>query len=239
MRINGKRAESDRPLAAGDEVVYYMTAAQEAARVCTTLYEDENVLVVDKESGVSSEALFSFLKEKYGPDGVYFLHRLDRNTEGVMIFGHTMSASEVLISAFSEKRVKKIYHALVFGAMPRPHGILHAYLKKDEKRALVRVLPAPAPRALPITTEYEVLEARGEMSLLKITLHTGRTHQIRAHLAFVGHPVVGDEKYGDHVRNKRVHMTRQRLLSKELSLEIPAGPLSYLSGKIFTSQKNL
>ncbi len=119
--------------------------------------------------------------------------------------------------------------------MPKRHAVERAYLCKDETAARVRV---SARGGTPIATEYEVLEERGECSLLRVVLHTGKTHQIRAHLAYLGHPVVGDEKYGDAAYNKQIHATRQKLLSKSLSLETE-GSLAYLNGKIFVSPKNL
>lgn len=211
-----------------------MTPAQEAREAFRIVYEDANVIVTDKESGVNSEAVFAELSRTFGE--VYFIHRLDRNTEGLMIFGRTMSASEELICCFRERRVRKIYEALVFGTMPKRHEILKGFLQKDGANSRVRIA-SHARGGVPIVTEYEVLEERGETSLLRITLHTGKTHQIRAHLAACGHPVVGDEKYGDSAMNKRLHATRQRLLAKELTLD-SRGELAYLNGKKFVSQRS-
>ena len=151
-----------------------------------------------------------------------------------MIFAKTPAAEEELLSAFRERRAEKIYHALVLGHMPERRALLAAYLTKDEKKSLVRV--SAQPQGEKILTEYEVLREMGETSLLKITLHTGKTHQIRAHLAFVGHPVAGDTKYGNGVFNRAHSLTRQRLVAKELSLQTE-GVLSYLSGKRFISRR--
>ncbi len=94
------------------------------------------------------------------------------------------------------------------------------------------------PRGEKIVTEYEVLEERGETTLLKITLHTGKTHQIRAHMAYLGHPVVGDEKYGDSAYNKKAHLSRQKLLAKSPTL-YTGGDLAQIDGKIFESGRKL
>ncbi len=233
MRVNGKKVGENVTLHSGDEVAFYMTPAEEALRAYTILYEDENVLVADKESGVSSEAVFRALEDE---GERYFIHRLDRNTEGLLIFAKNREAEGELLSAFRERRVEKNYLALVFGRMERPADTLEAFLEKDGENARVRINTAG--RGERIATSYEVLEERGETTLLKVTLHTGKTHQIRAHLAFIGHPVVGDEKYGDHAKNRALHATRQRLVAKELTL---GGGilLAYLDGKTFLSQKNI
>ena len=220
------------PLRAGDEVTYYLTPSQERRTAFTTVYEDDNVIIIDKESGVNAEAVYSAICER---EEAYFVHRLDRNTEGLMVFAKTEKAYEELLSAFREGRVEKIYHALVFGHMPKRRSVEEAYLEKDAARAEVRV---SAKRGEKIVTEYEVIEERSGCSLLKITLHTGKTHQIRAHMAYLKHPVVGDNKYGDRMKNAALHAARQRLLAKELALDC-GGSLSYLKEKRFISGKSI
>ena len=197
-------------------------------------YEDENVVIIDKESGVNAEAVFSALRRAGGE--VHFIHRIDRNTEGLLVFAKNAAAAEELMRCFRERTVEKIYHALVLGSMPKNSAVEEAYLIKDEKTATVHI--SKEPKGEKIITEYEVLEKRGDQTLLKVTLHTGKTHQIRAHLAYLGHPIAGDEKYGDHKKNRAMGLTRQRLVAKELTLS-SSGVLAYLSGKKFVSEKSL
>lgn len=232
VRVNGEKVGADLPLRRGDKVAYYMNAAQEGRASHAVVYADENVLVVDKESGVNAEALYAELSAR---EECYFIHRLDRNTEGLMIFARTREAERELVACFRERRTEKIYRALVFGT-PKAHAVETAFLVKDEKNARVFVSARGAGEK--IVTEYSLLEQRGETALVEVVLHTGKTHQIRAHLAFLGLPVVGDEKYGDHAANRRLHAARQRLLAAKLTLH-PHGTLAYLDGKVFASEKTL
>jgi len=190
------------------------------------------ILVIDKESGVNSEAVFSALCG----EGIFFIHRLDRNTEGLMVFARTRAAEEALLSAFRERRVEKRYRAEVLGKFNRKQAVCTAYLKKDSAHA--RVMVSASPVGERIVTEYRVLEEREETSILEVILHTGKTHQIRAHMAFLGHPVAGDTKYGDAAYNAAHHLTRQRLLAKQLSF-CGTGLPEYLSGKTFVSSRTL
>lgn len=228
IRVNGARVSADMPLKQGDVVRYFLTPKQESRAAFSVVYEDGNVIVADKESGVNSEAVFSALGER---GETYFIHRLDRNTAGLLIFAKNAEAEGELLSAFRDRRVEKIYLARVVGCPKEKHAVCTAYLKKDAAASRVRVSSKPVGEK--IITEYEVLEG-GETSLLRVTLHTGKTHQIRAHLAFLGCPIVGDEKYGDGAYNRAHNAVRQKLVAKRLTLHC-AGALAYLDGRSFLS----
>ena len=228
IRVNGARVSADMPLKQGDIVRYFLTPKQESRAAFSVVYEDGNVIVADKESGVNSEAVFSALCER---GETYFIHRLDRNTAGLLIFAKSAEAEGELLSAFRDRRVEKIYLARVVGCPKEKHAVCTAYLKKDAAVSRVRVSSKPVGEK--IITEYEVVEG-GETSLLRVTLHTGKTHQIRAHLAFLGFPIVGDEKYGDGAYNRAHNAVRQKLVAKRLTLHC-AGALAYLDGRSFLS----
>lgn len=231
IKVNGKRVSTDVTLCAGDEVSYFLTKKQEEKPAFSVVYEDKNLLVIDKESGVNSEAVFAALQRARE---CYFIHRLDRNTQGLMAFALNESTEKTLLQAFKERRVEKRYHALCVGTFAKKAEVLTAYLKKDADKSLVRVFDQPKSGAERIVTEYKTLCKTDGFTRVEVILHTGKTHQIRAHLAHVGHPILGDMKYGDAAVNKQYKAARQILVAKYLRFDL-SGELAYLNGKEFVS----
>ena len=235
IKVNGKKVGEDVVLEKGDRVCYYLTPKQAEKPAFHPVYEDDHILIVDKESGVNSEAVYAELTRS---GEYYFVHRLDRNTSGLMAFAKTPTAFETLLSAFKDRKVEKIYHALCFGCPQKQADTLTAYLKKDGEKSTVRIFSTLVSGAERIVTEYKVLETQADTTLLEVTLHTGKTHQIRAHLAHVGCPIVGDMKYGITAKNKALSCARQQLIAKRLTFSFE-GKLSYLNTLTFESRFSL
>lgn len=183
------------------------------------VYEDHDVLAINKPAGMLSqkakkedisanEYILQYLLES-GTITSESLHtfkpsvcnRLDRNTSGILVAGKTLSGLQKMSEAFRERSMEKYYLAIVAGSISKPSRI-EGYLKKDEQTNQVRIFSKPSKDAKPIITEYRPLKLLGHVTLLEVHLITGRSHQIRAHLASIGHPVIGDMKYGNPKLNR-------------------------------------
>lgn len=240
IKINGKRVNSDVVINKGDNVQVYIDFDKEDN--VEIIYQDSNVVVVNKPYGI--EVVDENKREKdltqqvslQTQTNVFPCHRLDVNTEGVIIFAKTQKAYDIITQAFKNHKVTKIYNAWVQGKMEKKQDTLKAYLVKDEKSARVFVYDKSSTNAKEIITKYRVLKEFASTSLLEITLETGRTHQIRAHLSHIGHPVVGDDKYGNRELNKKFNLKKQCLTSVLLKFDFANSELNYLNDKEFYVQ---
>ena len=208
------------------------------------VYEDDDVLLVNKRAGISVEKdarggmtltdlCAAYVRQK-DPDAFppAACHRLDNRTCGLCLFARNPEALEILQDVFRSRSLKKYYICLVRGIMKPPSAVCHAWLVKDARRAVVRITDRQEPDAKPVATGYETLES-GPVSRLKVDLITGRTHQIRAHLAALGHPVLGDDLYGDRDFNKREKARTLKLCAVSLQLDT-GGRLPALDGRLFS-----
>ena len=218
------------------------------------VYEDENILLADKKPGVlchsagewSWDTLISNIQAYLRQSGEWdpkaenaftpaLCNRIDRNTGGIVIAAKNAEALRILNDKIREREIAKYYLCITLGRVEPPKGKIECFLRKDEKSNTVRVYHRPVPEGRSAVTLYQTLQTRGELSLLEVELLTGRTHQIRASMADLGHPLLGDGKYGIGSENRKYGETHQALYSYRLRFDFPtdAGILEYLRGREF------
>lgn len=234
VKVNGKRVSQDVTLAFGDVVELYWSP--KPVDKFDVLYVDDNVIIIDKYRGYTAESVFDTISQKY--PSACFIHRLDRNTSGLMIFALNSQAETLLLEGFKNRDFDKIYLATVYGKMPKKQEELSAYLLKDSNNSTVKIFDKKVDGSVLIKTGYQVISEKEDTSVLRVKLYTGKTHQIRAHLAFIGHFIVGDGKYGNDQFNKKKGVKTQMLNANELTLKFDKNTLlGYLDGKTFYSKQ--
>ncbi len=260
VKVNGKKSKEDYRLIAED-IVELPDIEQEEKETflgvpynISVVYEDENIIIVEKPAGIlvhpaKSEKkhtlinhilAYLYRKGEYDPKSLStftpaLCHRLDRNTSGLIIIAKTYLALQTMTSLIRQKRVRKFYLCLVEGKLTKP-GVIELRLQKDDKKNQVRV----AKEGLTAVTKYLPIEVVNGYTLLEVEIITGRTHQIRVHMASIGHPLVGDLKYGKKIDNQRFYknygLKRQFLHAYKLVIDAKDTPLFYLGEKHFQSE---
>lgn len=268
IRLNGKRTDISCRVVKNDTVYIFlpdslliskndddnfMAAKDELA----VIYEDENILLADKEQGLvvhsdesgTADTLINRIKKYLYLKGEYFpeneqsftpslCNRIDRNTGGIVISAKNAEALRILNEKIKNRELVKKYLCIVIGTPKKNEDVLTAFLERDMIKKQVMISDKKTPDNLTVKTKYKVIDSCGELSLLEVELLTGRTHQIRAHMAYIGHPLLGDGKYGVNRINVKYGFKMQALYSYKLKFDFvgSGGILNYLDKKEFTAK---
>ena len=231
IKFDGKRLCEDDMVFAGQTVVVF--APEKPSARFSVIFEDENVIVLDKGCDIEVQGKDSL--ESAIP-GSIAVHRLDRNTTGVMIMAKTDEVAEALKQAFKDKTVQKTYVCEVFGRPNFKGEVQKAYLVKDANRSEVKIYPNFVQKSVLIETKFKTVKVGEQTSLVTAELLTGRTHQIRAQLAYLGFPIIGDGKYGKNEINRKFKEKYQKLHCFSLKIKKINKKFEYLQNKEFISK---
>ncbi len=270
IKCNGARCERNQRLSEGDVLQLYINdeffdQPREDNMFLTLfqpkldiLYEDENLLLLDKRPGLVVHAdetekvntlinhvqAYLYQKREWNPrwENAFtpaLCNRIDRNTGGIVIAAKNAETLRIINDKIRDREITKKYLLITLGQVKPAEGKIECFLLKDEAKKLVSVYHHPVPEGKSAVTLYRTIKSKGELSLVEAELLTGRTHQIRASFADLGHPLLGDGKYGRGDVNRRYGETRQALYSYYLSFDFTtdAGILEYLKGKEFKAEQ--
>lgn len=266
IKVNGKRSEISYRLQENDTVSMYINDEffeqtkprydfLNAGKSLKIVYEDENIILIDKPSGLLSHPdegnytdtaitrvkRYLYEKDEYNPNeessfAPALVNRIDRNTSGIIIGAKNAESLRILNEKLKNRELHKLYLCVVIGKLDKKSGTMEGYLEKNEKQNRVYISDKENDKTKYISTRYRVLGYKNGLSLLEVELLTGRTHQIRAHFSHIGHPLLGDGKYGTNAQNKTFGgYKKQFLYSYKLKFDFKsdAGVLNYLNQKEF------
>lgn len=250
IKVNGKRINKDITIFNGDEILVYISDDLLNSNLSINLdivYEDDNILFINKPANIEvtgSNSLTTLVHKHYEYLDLKPMpcHRLDRNTTGLILYAKNHEALNILLKKFKNHEIEKHYLALVYGIPSVGYKRIESYLFKDNKKSMVYISDIPKKGYFKIITSFSVLETRPDnTSLLDVQIETGKTHQIRAHLAHIGYPIIGDGKYGKNEINKLFGKKYQNLCSYSLkfNFKMDSGILNYLNSKCIIFPKEI
>lgn len=264
IKVNGRRTAISYRLCENDRVELYINdeffetddtkSFLSAPAKIDIVYEDKNILLADKKPGLvvhedetgTPDTLIARIQHYLYDKGEYdpqaensfapaLCNRIDRNTGGIVIAAKNAQSLRIINEKIKCRQIKKFYLCIAHGIFDESSGTLHGYLERDKTEKRVYIHDRRQPGDLEIKTRYRVLSEKNGLSLVEAELLTGRTHQIRAHFASIGHPLLGDGKYGSNEINSGFSFKHQALYSYKIKFdfETGAGILDYLKGKTF------